>query len=125
SHTLIDDEFDNLPPVEAAAPESAEAPVAEAEMPPVEALFGAGPATPVDSAEPAELAEPVDTAELVDSTEPVEAEEAERPPAPVFVTASGKPSRSSRGLLTVLLLVVLAVAAYAFGLIDRLLELIR
>ena len=100
-HSLIDDEFVDLPPVETAAPENTEAPVPEAEAPPVEALFAAEPVESVEVAEP------------------------QRPPAPVFVTASGKPSRSSRGLLTVLVLVVLVVAAYAFGLLDKLLELIR
>lgn len=111
SHSLIDDEFGDLSPVEAAPPpESMAAPVPEAEPPQVEALFAA---------------EPVEAAGPVDSVEPTDVGEPERPPAPVFVTASGKPSRSSRGLLTVLLLVVLVVAAYAFGLLDQLLELIR
>ncbi len=113
SHSLIDDEFADLSPVQATTPESTDAPVPEAESPPLEALF---------APEPVELAEPVESIEAVEA---VEAGEPERPPAPVFVTASGKPSRSSRGLLMVLLLVVLVVAAYAFGLLDKLLELIR
>ena len=113
SHSLIDDEFVDLSPVETAAPESTDAPVPEAQAPVVEALFAAKPPEPVESAESAAPADSVEVAAPA------------RPPAPVFVTASGKPSRSSRGLLTLLVLVVLVVAAYAFGLLDKLLELLR
>lgn len=100
SHTLIDEEFGDLPPARAADP----APDA-----------AAPPEPPVEESVPA----PGDEAPAAKAPQPSPR------PMPVFVTASAKPSRSWGGLMTVAVVVVLAVAAYFLGLLDKLLELLR
>ncbi len=100
SHTLIDEEFGDPPPARAAEP----APDA-----------AAPPEPPVEEFVPA----PGDEAPAAKASQP------SARPMPVFVTASAKPSRSWGGLMTVAVVVVLAVAAYFLGLLDKLLELLR
>jgi len=106
SHTLIDEEFADLPPARAAdlAPDA-----------------DASPQPPATAAVPV----PVDEAPVAATASAVQVPQPSPRPAPVFVTASAKPSRSWGGLMTVAVVVVLAVAAYFLGLLDKLLELLR
>jgi len=99
-HSLIDEEFGDVPPARASAPT---------------------PDTGASSEPLAEESVPVPA----DETPAVHAPQPSPRPAPVFVTASAKPSRSWGGLMTVAVVIVLAVVAYFLGLLDKLLELLR
>jgi pSer/pThr/pTyr-binding forkhead associated (FHA) protein len=104
SHTLIEEEFGDLQPARAAEPAPDTA-----------------PEPPIEQAVP----RPVDEAAVADEASAVQVSQPSPRPAPVFVTASARPSRSWGGLMTVAAVVVLAVAAYFLGLLDKLLEFLR